>query len=709
MKKFKFNFRNWYREQLDAKTRVVLGLTFVILSTCLLLAFDLIPAQVSYREGEIAGEDIYFRGNTTTYSSAIRTATAKEEAAAHVDPVYMLDKTITKSMLDELDADLEAALAVLGSETKTVAEKRNDLRDLLPGLYTDNQLNYVIGLDPLLCQGYLQQFAGVVEATLQNGFRADELDDMRDTLTLNVNNLDLPGDMLVFLRNYINGMELQANSVYDARGTQTAIARVTNEVSNVQVTVRSGEKLISRGESITAEQVEALQALGLQTSYSGFAPYAGMILLVLFCYFIYFSFFRVFNKYLSHGRYSVLLPGSIIIVVLFISKVLSLFTISTNTEIAAQIGYLLPTACASMLVAMLMNWEVALLTTLLLSVFSGIICDGEMAYMLASLCGGSMGALVASRLDQRSQFINASLYVAATNVVAAGAWGLLFNQSYKAIVVGMLFGVANGFLSAMLAMGMLPFLESAFAITTNVRLLELTNTNHPLLKKLMLEAPGTYNHSLLVASLAEAAADAIGADALLVRAAAYFHDMGKLKRPYFFIENQSSGDNPHDKLQPAISTTIITSHPKDSAAMLREYDFPQEIIDIVEQHHGNSVMSYFYNKALQQAEDPADVDVEDFRYKCAKPQSKEAGLLMLADSVQAAVHSIRTASTPDAIEAKVRAVIRAKQDEGQLAECPLTFRDLDTITQAFMMVLAGMNHNRIAYPSQGSGDAGQAK
>ena len=233
--------------------------------------------------------------------------------------------------------------------------------------------------------------------------------------------------------------------------------------------------------------------------------------------------------------------------------------------------------------------------------------------------------------------------------------------------------------------------------------MELSNLNHPLLKKLMIEAPGTYNHSILVGNLAEAAADQIGANGLLVRVASYFHDIGKTKRPNFYVENQKPGENPHDKLQPSLSTFIITSHTKEGADMARKYKLPVEIIDIIEQHHGTGVLKGFYNKALEQAKAneaaSGPVREDDFRYPGPIPQTREAALVMLADSCQAAVQSMN-APTPGQIEGMVRDIVKGKHNEGQLNNCDLTFRDLDIISSTFATILAGAKHYRLPYPEQ---------
>jgi putative nucleotidyltransferase with HDIG domain len=245
-------------------------------------------------------------------------------------------------------------------------------------------------------------------------------------------------------------------------------------------------------------------------------------------------------------------------------------------------------------------------------------------------------------------------------------------------------------------LGLLPYMEILFGITSPVRLLELANPNEPLLKRLLIEAPGTYHHSIMVGNLAEAAAQVVNADPLLVRVGAYYHDIGKIKRPYFFVENQMGRENPHKKIAPSLSTLIITSHVRDGLEQAREHKLPAGVQAIIEQHHGSSLVAYFYQQALEG--DRAELVTEaDFRYDCPKPQTKEAALVMLADSVEAAVRSLQK-PTPSRVEAMARKIIKERLHDGQLDECDLTFKDLSTITATFIQVLGGIFHSRIEYP-----------
>ncbi len=259
-------------------------------------------------------------------------------------------------------------------------------------------------------------------------------------------------------------------------------------------------------------------------------------------------------------------------------------------------------------------------------------------------------------------------------------------------------GVGNGLLSAVVAIGMLPYLESAFGVTTPITLLELSSPNHALLRELLRKAPGTYYHSMMVCNLAEAAAEAVKANPLLTRVGAYYHDIGKMKRPYFFSENQLSGENPHDKISPNLSALIIGAHVKDGLEYARKYRLPRVIRDIIQQHHGTSLISFFYQRAVEQ--NGADkVAIENFRYEGPLPQSKEAAIIMLADAVEAGVRSL-SKPTGNRVELLIRRIIKDKLSDGQMDQCDLTLKELDQIGNAFVHIMSGIYHTRVEYPEK---------
>jgi putative nucleotidyltransferase with HDIG domain len=392
-----------------------------------------------------------------------------------------------------------------------------------------------------------------------------------------------------------------------------------------------------------------------------------------------------------------ILIALVVVSALLIAK--AIISIYIKPEWASLLGYLIPIASASMLLAILLDTKLALLVTAILSGLVGVITGNELRFALVGLVSGMVGVYSVSKLSQRSDLAKAGLvYISTANVVTIISVELVtrgFNSSTMAL--GIIVGIMNGIFAAVLTIGVLPYLESAFKITSSVKLLELANPGQPLLKQLLMEAPGTYHHSIIVGNLAESAADAVGGDALLVRVGAYYHDIGKLRRPYFFIENQRTYENPHDKLTPNLSTLIITSHTKDGIEMAREQNIPQPILDIIEQHHGTSLVSFFFHCALESEKSERTVNEADFRYEGLKPQTKEAALVMMADSVEAAVRSLHK-PTPGRIEGLVRRVIKDKLQDGQLDECNLTFKDLDIIAVAFVKLLSGIFHNRVEYP-----------
>ena len=677
----------------------LLYLLVCIVAMSMILSLHLLPEQVALVEGEIAGEDVYYTGSAVTYDSEVATEEARNQAAAAVLPLYVIDDAVEAVLTQEISSCFATLSRVAESYEPDDSAAYDELRQRIPGNYSDQTLSAMLRMSAQERSSLADSFQQMVSRVYSAGVREEEVEQARQDLALAVGSSTISGASEAFLKGFLEGLQLSYNEAYDAVGTAAAVEAAKEAVPMVQKTVRDGERLVSRGSSVTAAQIEALQLLGLSSDKDSVAPYLGLLALVATLMTLFYLYLRNYRREIYLKRKSLLLLGVVMIVILLLCKLIVIFVLDAQDSSTTAIGYLLPTAAASMLLAVLLDRDTAIIATLILSAFVGVIMQGSLGYALVSLASGLTGVICASRLNQRSQFVSASAYLMLVNVLVIGGWGLVCQTDYRFILISMVFGLVNGLLSAILAMGMLPYLESGFGITTVIRLLELSNSNHPLLKQLMMEAPGTYNHSVLVGNLAESAADAIGADALLVRVASYYHDVGKLKRPHFYIENQRPGENPHDKLQPALSALIITSHPSDGVKMLKEHRFPPEILDIVEQHHGSGVLSYFYHRAKENALVPEEVKLDDYRYKGRRPQTKEAALVMLADSVQAAVQAL-TSGDKQQIENRIHDVIQGKVDEGQLNEAPLTFRDLELIETTFLTVLSGMHHTRISYPGQ---------
>lgn len=350
-----------------------------------------------------------------------------------------------------------------------------------------------------------------------------------------------------------------------------------------------------------------------------------------------------------------------------------------------------------MILTLLLNYKISLFNSLVNCILIAVAVNFEVEIILIAIMSAVLGSTILRKMQERNDILYASSYIAIINVILTFSAGFLLSNSVIDVSKKALFTLIGGVLSAILTIGLLPLFENLFGIVTTIKLLELSNPNNPLLKKLLVEAPGTYHHSILVGNLAEVAAEVVNGNPVLARVSAYYHDIGKTKRPYFFKENQIGKENPHDKISPNLSTLIITSHVKDGLELAKEYKIPKVIQDIIQQHHGTSLVKYFYITMKNNSERPEDINEEDFRYPGPIPKSKEAAIIMLADGVEAAVRSINE-PTKGRIEEMVNKIIKARLDEGQLDECDLTLKEIGLIREAFLKVLVSIYHQRIEYP-----------
>ena len=462
---------------------------------------------------------------------------------------------------------------------------------------------------------------------------------------------------------------------------------------------KANQKIVGPGEIVDEKIYQVLVAYGLINSLNTWKVASGIALMVLLGMGIILAYLYQYKRdILRLTNRSVLIGLTMILVLAMGRGVISLNL--GGPDFNSLSGVLIPVAWATMTVAILVDVDVAFLVSAVLAFFVAVLVDPTFSTSfglqtgLVALLGGFAGVYSVSHLSQRSDLARAGLFVSAMNVLVVSAIALTTGMRLMVWLVGLILGIVNGLASSFLTVGALHWFESGFRITSSVRLLELSNPNRPLLKRLLMEAPGTYHHSILVGNLAEAAAEAVHADATLVRVGSMYHDIGKLKRPYFFIENQFTQDNPHDKIAPTLSSLIITSHVKDGLELAKDNKLPQQIQDIIAQHHGDGLVSFFYHKAL---EDNDEVPEEAFHYEGPKPQTKEAALVALADNVEAAVRSMKQ-PTPGRVEGFVRKIIKDKLNDGQLDQCDLTFQDLDRIAIAFVRVLSGIFHSRVEYP-----------
>jgi putative nucleotidyltransferase with HDIG domain len=354
-----------------------------------------------------------------------------------------------------------------------------------------------------------------------------------------------------------------------------------------------------------------------------------------------------------------------------------------------------PLAAAALLIGLLISKRLAFIVSIILSLIFGVLNNFNLGYVIVMLFGCFTSIAGIPGIRARKDLVTLGIKVAVTNVAMIIIVHFYMHglSSLASMKWNIAYGATSGVVSALIVLIVLPYLETFFSRTTSIKLLELSDFNQPLLRRLMMEAPGTYHHSLIMASLAEQCAEAIGANALLARVGAYYHDIGKLVKPDYFIENQQTMGNPHDPLSPTMSSLVVTSHVKEGAALARQYNLDKVIIDMIEQHHGTSLIHYFYHRALEQN---PDTKPQDFRYPGPKPRSKEAAILMLSDSAEAASRAVDDPS-PGRLKDTVETVINNKFTDGQFAECPITLRDLSKIAETLASVLSGIHHARIEY------------
>lgn len=456
------------------------------------------------------------------------------------------------------------------------------------------------------------------------------------------------------------------------------------------VMIYKNERFIRKEDIVTADKLDVMRRLGMLDEQSG--PDYLFLISVFFVLLMLWTILALFIKYFARktfeSRNELLLIASIIVLTVFLAFMLKEFIPEYAPYIS--LGFIAP-----VLIAIFLNIEIAIIVNLVITLSVSLLFRDNPAFILMFIISGTIASFLSANANQRRRISLSGLIIGAVNILVVTCIGIIEKKEWISVLYEGGIAFLNGILSVILAIGILPFLEGIFNMITPLKLLELADPNHPLLKRLLMEAPGTYHHSLMVGNLAEVAVRQIGGNALLARVGAYFHDVGKLKRPGFFKENQMS-ENPHDRITPNLSTLVITSHTKDGEQLAIKYKLPKAIRDIIIQHHGSTLVAFFYHKA-RQGEKGVDVKESNFRYEGPKPQSREAAVVLLADSVEAAVRSLPD-KTKGKIEGLIRKIIKDKLDDGQLDNCDLTLKDMNEIANAFMTVLSGFFHERTEYP-----------
>lgn len=708
----------------------------LLLLTAVLLTLVLLPSQhlvtARYKTGEIATSDIRASQDYLLEDHEL-TKQLRKEAGTKAPIVYTASDSVAATLLGSMTQALNTARTARSEKPAiTTAELRPLLEPVLDAqlaegelrslLKTNNPSALLTSLKQVLDEVYKHKVIldeKVFKSDTQRGIEISntagksigtvtpstpfiEIGEARRLLQ--TKRLDgVPADVSRHLL-ALTAKILKPNLFFDREATELRKKTLLSDIKPVLYKIQKGEMVVRVGERVSSEQSHKLEMIylasrGEGTLYTVLGIFGLTLVLFYFPYRFACKNIRKFN------------PSNRDLLAIAVLIVGSFFTFKLALLVSANIGaafpsvspdsyaYLFPFAAGAMIVRILLNSEVALIYCVMMAPLLGILFNSNMFVVIYALLGSVVGAHGVRQCQDRSVIYTAGLKLAVVNL----AMGLCFQTMNSALftmqtLYVVCFSLVGALLSSMLVSAFTPLFESLFHFTTNIKLLELANLNSPLLRDLMIKAPGTYHHSVVVGNLVEAAAEAIGANPLLARVAAYYHDIGKTAKPLYFIENMQGGENRHDKLSPHMSALILISHLKEGEALAKEKHLGQPIIDVIRQHHGTALIKFFYEKAKQQADATGQVvDPQEFRYPGPKPQTREAGLVMLADAVEAASRTLIN-PTPDRIQGMVQKLINRIFSDGQLDECELTLKNLHEIAKSFNRILGAIFHHRIDYP-----------
>ncbi len=658
------------------------------------------PRQYDLSVGSISHETI---NATKDVVDEVTTEDRRQAAANAVEPTYRFEDGVKEEVLSSLSS-LFGELGTVQQYAETL--QKEDAGSVIS--FTDEEIAYAQGLVTGISLSRYQ-----VSTLLRTP--KDQFDKMVSLVTTAVSNslnttiregqvaqsiqtiIQIVGYQLdVSLTQNIVPTVLRAcvkpNMTIEQEATEQARQAARDAIE--PVVYLQGQNIVREGDRITRSQLEMLRSLGLLKNDSyDLSSYIGALLIVLLSFCSMLLGLRLLNPEILRDPRKL----SVTLSVLDLGLVLSIITYRFVNP------YFIPTAFVPLLLTALLNPNVgmagiassAILISGLAAVGSGTFIYETILLMLTCLSGGMVAVWFLKGNPQRVQVVLSGILLAVINSMCIYAVALLTSSDSFNPMSTVLWGMGAGILSGALAVGFQIVYEAVFHLATSSKLLELCNPDQPLLRRLQLEAPGTYHHSLIVANLAEAAAEKVGANPYLARAAGYYHDIGKLMRPTYFKENQGA-ENPHDNLDPYVSAAILTSHTRDGFQLGQKNGLPREMTDIILQHHGDTPVMYFYHKALQMS-DGSPVDISEFRYQGPRPNTRESAIVMLADTIEAAVRSMK-GPTPKAINQFIERLVRGKLEDGQLSGSPITLRDIDDICTAFSNVLMGVFHERIEYP-----------
>lgn len=685
-----FSFNNiTERFQSHKVTDYVIFICFSLILTLIVSSQNFFFQRVI--ENGISKKDIIAQ-KTITVVDTKRTEQHRQEVIQNIEPILIpAEDEFIKVNLDTLQTSIKQ----IRQKDVSDATKKDELSLLFDITSKDRKAylaNYLLVTDEQTLQKIFDKAkialvkvlnVGITESNYENG-KIDKI--IQRNIPVNT-----PRNQITVITALLKEI-ITPNLVVDDLATEIAKKNAQNSVKPYEVVFHQGDKIVFEGEPVTKLKKDALREAGYNVLELNFWGIFGIFVLVLFSTFIFLQYEKNFEK-MFYESHHIMITG-------FLTLFLSLIAVLIPTGFSP---YILPFPAFIIILAIFTNARIAMFAaTLILAILTvGLHYGIEFVASFMIINSVSMISISKIRFSKRFDLIITGLKISLTGVLVVACVYILekylIDIDNLLILRDLLLIFLNGVLSGIIALGTLPILESSFGIITPYGLAELADHNQPLLKRLQFEAPGTYHHSLMVSNLAEAAAEAIGANPILARVGSFYHDIGKLKRPLFFVENQSyfGIENPHTKLNPRLSKMVITAHPKDGVEIAKEYHLPSIIHAFILQHHGEGLASYFYRQAIEE-EGIENVKEEQFRYTGPKPNMKETAILMIADAVESAVRALKTPSNEE-IEEIIDKIIKERLNDGQFSDCPLTLKDLKVIATTFNRILRGMQHNRIKY------------
>lgn len=674
--------------------RIFLFVSVFVLSYLLLIT-AIKPQQYSLEAGDIPRSDIKAPRDTIDERA---TKEAEDKALEKVDKQYTQKAEVKKQAEDNVILLFEKLNTIINNQsaqtaTSTSVESNvSELKKIEGIALSEDEYKELLNIPKEQLSSLQKDILNIIDKTYEKNINEkddESLNIARDSAVSLVEKLNLADKLKYVLEELVKG-QINPNCFYDEEKTQELIDETRKSVA--KVVIKQNQIIVKEGVPVTQNQLDILSDLGMLDDGKNTSIYLYVyIVLAMFVGIIMFLQYNYIDR-----NYSEIFKNTKKITLI---SVINLMTLVFARTIGLVSPFLIPFACAPILLTLLINYKISIVISILNVIVISIATGFDAQVMMLGVISSILGATLLKKMQQRNELLYSTIYLSIVGVIITVSTGILISSNLREVLIKSGITFIGGVLSGIFALGILPFLEGTFNEVTTLKLLELSNPNHPLLKKLLMEAPGTYHHSMLVANLAEMASEEVGANSVIVRIGSYYHDVGKTERPYFFGENQMGGENPHNHMTPNLSAKIIISHVKDGIELARKHNLPKVIQDIIGEHHGTTLVKYFYYTMKNNSENPEAVKEEDYRYPGPIPNSKEAGIIMLADSVEAAVRSIKEPSE-DKIKEMINNIISDKLSCGQLNDCNLTIKDIEKIKKCFLTALNGIYHHRIEYPKE---------